>query len=118
MRVEVHRTPDVKSIYLEHLKTFPGMKKRLNCQREKCIKRLFSDDSCKAKTEGELATFDLDLKDIYRCMVTRVENKGTVRQANIFKTSTIYRHQCCQLAFFNARFHEFGIFEMGLALKN
>ncbi len=26
-------------------------------------------------------------------------------------------YQCCQLSFFNARFHKFGIFENDLALK-
>lgn len=59
MRVEIVKPADVTSIYLEHLKTYPNKK-------------------CAPTIDGSKATFDLDLTNIYQCMVTKVVNKGTV----------------------------------------
>jgi len=58
MRVELVKRDEVKNIYLEHLKDFP-------------------EPACKAQIEGRKATFNLQLADIYQCMLTKVVNKKT-----------------------------------------
>ena len=37
------------------------------------------DPACKPEVVGSRATFNLDLDDIYQCMVTRVVDRSTVR---------------------------------------
>ena len=38
------------------------------------------DERCRPKIESEKITFSISLKDIYRCVVQKVEDKGTVSQ--------------------------------------
>lgn len=61
MVVEMIKPLDVKALYLEHLKRYPV-------------------DACKPQISGDKATFSLSLKDIFQCMVTKVENKATVNE--------------------------------------
>jgi hypothetical protein len=61
MKVEIVRTEDVKSVYLENLKNYP-------------------EKSCQPFMEENKATFSIDLTNIYKCMVTKVLNKGTGRR--------------------------------------
>ena len=41
---------------------------------------LIPDERCRPKIESDKITFSISLKDIYRCVVQKVENKGTVSQ--------------------------------------
>lgn len=65
MRVEVPITATTKGVYIAGLRDYP-------------------DPACRPHTDptGELAVLELDLRDVYRCGVTRVVNKQTVRQLN------------------------------------
>ena len=42
------------------------------------IKTFLADPACKPEVVGSRATFNLDLEDIYQCMVTRVVDRSTV----------------------------------------
>ena len=42
------------------------------------IKAFLADPACKPEVVGSRATFNLDLDDIYQCMVTRVVDRSTV----------------------------------------
>jgi len=66
LRVDVVKHEDVENIYLQHLRDYP-------------------DPACKPEIVGNRATFNLDLDDIYQCMVTKVTNKNTGR--------TVYYHR-------------------------
>ncbi|XP_044746258.1 uncharacterized protein LOC123307858 [Coccinella septempunctata] len=64
MRVEVPIVPsNTKQVYLEGLKNYP-------------------DPACRPHTDstGNLAVLELDLRDVYRCAVTRVVNEKTGKQ--------------------------------------
>ncbi|TRY69290.1 hypothetical protein TCAL_08638, partial [Tigriopus californicus] len=58
MKVELVKPADVTHVYLEHLKQYP-------------------EKSCKPVIEGDKVTFSLDLKDIFKCMVTKVVNRAS-----------------------------------------
>jgi hypothetical protein len=62
MRVEIPIAPSTKRVYLDSLRDYP-------------------DPACRPHTDptGTLAVLELDLRDVYRCAVTRVVNKQTVR---------------------------------------
>lgn len=62
MRVEVPITGKTKSVYVEGLRDYP-------------------DPACRPHTDptGTLAVLEFDLRDVYRCAVTRAVNKQTVR---------------------------------------
>lgn len=60
LRVDIVKQEDVKHIYLQHLKEYP-------------------DPSCQPSIVDRRATFNLDLNQFYKCMVTRVENSVTGR---------------------------------------
>jgi len=66
LRVDVVKHEDVSNIYLQHLKDYP-------------------DPACKPELVDSRATFNLDLSNIYQCMVTKVLNKNTGR--------TVYYHR-------------------------
>ncbi|KAL0267704.1 UNVERIFIED_CONTAM: hypothetical protein PYX00_009897 [Menopon gallinae] len=57
MKVDLVRTEDMKQIYLNQLKTYP-------------------DKECHPQTDGNRVTFNLSLRDIHRCGVTRVSDKA------------------------------------------
>merc|ERR1711988_576908 len=61
MVVEMMKPSDVKAIYLEHLKNYPVQ-------------------ACQPELEADMATFRLNLQDIYQCMVTKVLDKATGRK--------------------------------------
>jgi len=61
LRVDLVKHEDVSDIYLQHLKDYP-------------------DPACKPEVVGSRATFNLDLDDIYQCMVTRVVDRSTGRK--------------------------------------
>ncbi|XP_060536055.1 uncharacterized protein LOC132708006 [Cylas formicarius] len=60
MRVEIPLDANTQSIYVQGLRDYP-------------------DPACRPHTDasGKLAVLELDLKDVYRCAVTRVVNKQT-----------------------------------------
>lgn len=60
MRVEIPLTPTTNSIYIQGLKDYP-------------------DPACRPHTDatGNMAVFELDLDNVFRCAVTRVVNKQT-----------------------------------------
>lgn len=58
MTVELRKTDDTLDIYLENLKHYP-------------------EPACHPKIEGNLATFQLSLTDVFQCGVTRLTNKAT-----------------------------------------
>ena len=41
---------------------------------------LIPDERCRPKIESDKITFSISLKDIYRCVVQKVEDKETVSQ--------------------------------------
>jgi len=61
LRVDLVKHEDVSDIYLQHLKDYP-------------------DPACKPEVVGSRATFNLDLDNIYQCMVTRVVDRSTGRK--------------------------------------
>ncbi|KAJ3648392.1 hypothetical protein Zmor_020198 [Zophobas morio] len=64
MRIEIPISPSTKNVYLESLRDYP-------------------DPACRPHTagpSGTLAVLELDLRDVYRCAVTRVVNKQTGKQ--------------------------------------
>ncbi|KAJ3637151.1 hypothetical protein MTP99_000633 [Tenebrio molitor] len=63
MRVEIPIAPSTKRVYLDSLRDYP-------------------DPACRPHTDptGTLAVLELDLRDVYRCAVTRVVNKQTGKQ--------------------------------------
>nr|CAI5843389.1 unnamed protein product [Callosobruchus analis] len=62
MRIEVPISQATKKIYIEGLRDYP-------------------EPACRPHTDptGKLAVLELDLRDVYKCAVTRVVNKQTVR---------------------------------------
>ncbi|RZC42817.1 uncharacterized protein BDFB_005495, partial [Asbolus verrucosus] len=63
MRVEIPISATTKRVYLDRLRDYP-------------------DPACRPHTDptGTLAVLELDLRDVYRCAVTRVVNKQTGKQ--------------------------------------
>lgn len=61
MRVEVPLSPQTRSVYLQQLRDYP-------------------DSSCQPTIDPQrtLAIFDLPLKDVYRCGITRIINNINV----------------------------------------
>jgi len=66
LRVDIVKHEDVENVYLQHLRDYP-------------------DPACKPDIVGHRATFNLDLDNIYQCMVTKVTNRNTGR--------TVYYHR-------------------------
>ncbi|CAG9858325.1 unnamed protein product [Phyllotreta striolata] len=63
MRVEIPISPNTMAVYVQGLRDYP-------------------DPACRPHTDpsGSLAVIELDLRDVYRCAVTRVINKQTGKQ--------------------------------------
>merc|ERR1711936_1170462 len=72
LRVDIVKQEDISDIYLQHLKEYP-------------------DPSCKPEIVDRRATFNLNLEEFYRCMVTRVVSATTGR--TVFYHHVVVEHK-------------------------
>jgi len=80
LKVDLVKHEDVSHIYLQHLKDYP-------------------DPACKPEVVGSRATFNLDLDNIYQCMVTRVVDRSTGRRVFYHRVVVEYGQKAAKDAF-------------------
>jgi len=80
LRVDLVKHEDVSDVYLQHLKDYP-------------------DPACKPEIVGSRATFNLDLENIYQCMLTRVVDKSTGRRVFYHRVVMEYGEKAAKDAF-------------------
>lgn len=80
MIVEMVKPFDVTALYLEHLKSYPGIRHFTFIPQQFYVNFFgpISVEACQPQVDGEKATFTLSLRDIFQCMVTKVVNKASV----------------------------------------